>query len=87
MPTESAASFGLPKGATLEADGQSWLLRYQVQCFDYGERLPRLVNVTVPLVALSHEDALNLAGVILRGHKSPEAPEQSQTQLPEEEPA
>ena len=37
-------------------------------------------------LAMSHEDALNLAGVILRGHKSPEAPEQSQAQLPEEEP-
>lgn len=85
-PPRAQLHLACPRGATLEADGQSWLLRYQVQCFDYGERLPRLVDVTVPLVAMSHEDALNLAGVILRGHKSPEAPEQSQAQLPEEEP-
>jgi hypothetical protein len=34
----------LPGGATLEADGGTWLLRYSVQSYDYGERLPDMVD-------------------------------------------
>jgi hypothetical protein len=55
----------LPGGATLEADGGTWLLRYSVQSYDYGERLPDMVDIAIPIVARDYEDALAMARLIL----------------------
>jgi hypothetical protein len=61
----------LPPGVTLTPNGASWLLRYQISSFDYGERLASRIDVTVPIAPRSYDDALELALVILRDYKPP----------------
>lgn len=69
----------LPRGATLEPDGEAWLLRYSIPGHDYGERFPGVVDIAIPVVAQSCEDALALARLILAGVKA--YPRRRQNQL------
>ena len=61
--------------ATLEPDGSKWLLTYPIASYEYGERTSARVEVRLPIVARSYNDALALVEVILRGHVAPRAPE------------
>ena len=61
--------------ASLEPDGSHWLLQYQIQNIDFGERLASCTDIAIPLAVGSFEDALELAEVILRGHTAPRLPE------------
>ena len=59
--------------ATLVRDQDGWLLRYPLQCRSFcDERLKLPIETTVALVGKTREDSLQIAELLLRGHKPPE---------------
>jgi hypothetical protein len=52
---------------------------YQVESFDYGERLPSSVDVALSIAAATGDDVLLLYAVILRGDKAPEPKQIAET--------
>ena len=71
----SGQSFLDEHRATLVPDDFKWLLTYPIAGHEYGERTPERVEVTLPIVVRSYNDALIIAEVILREHVAPRAPE------------
>jgi hypothetical protein len=70
----SGQSFLDEHRATLVPDDFKWLLTYPIAGHEYGERTPERVEVTLPIVARSYNDALIIAEVILREHLAPATP-------------
>ena len=87
MPSD--ASFLERHSATLTSQGGTrFELGYQISAPSFGERVIDCVDVALPIVAKSEEEALRIAEVILLGHvrpviPEPEAPTQLPTPLPE----
>ena len=74
MPSD--ASFLERHNATLTGQGGTrFELGYQISAPSFGERVIDCVDVALPVVAKSEEEALRLAEVILREHKPPQLPE------------
>jgi hypothetical protein len=73
-------SFLRTHGATLEPQGVGrWQLSYQVESFDYGERLSSSVDVALPIAGATRDNALLLCAVVFRGHKAPEPKQIAET--------
>ena len=74
MPSD--ASFLERHNATLTRQGGTrFELDYQISAPSFGERVIRCVDVALPIVAKSDEEALRLAEVILGEHEPPQLPE------------
>jgi hypothetical protein len=69
--------------ATLVRDQDGWLLRYPLECRSFSdERLKLPIETTVALVGKTREDSLQIAELLLRGHKPPKHPAEPVPQAP-----
>ena len=58
--------------ATLVRDQDGWLLRYPLECRSFSdERLKLPIETTIALAGETREDSLQIAELLLRGHKPP----------------
>ena len=69
--------------ATLVRDQDGWLLRYPLECRSFSdERLKLPIETTVALAGKTREESLQIAELLLRGHKPPELPAEPVQQAP-----
>jgi hypothetical protein len=61
--------------ASLAHSNGVWLLTYPIASYEYGERVPERIDVTLSIVAENYAGAYKLAKLILKDHQPPSLPE------------